>query len=216
MLGSGGIARSHVESLSVTQHPLHRSVQARLTHTASALGNDDQTLAGVWVADFGSRKPVIHQAVHATPGNVALTAQTQGAVPQPGHFPSECHEARTVVWYTKVTRVSADHSLETLGLLLQPRHPDPPTPCGAGQVFRGAIPGPHAPLSTLPPHPYEYVRSTQGRRSWLSFQRMKLSFTTLCRFLPAHRRASMTSIWWVAASVLALQMSSAGAQGSLP
>ena len=68
------------------------------------------------------------------------------------------------------------------GLLLQPRHPEPPTPCGAGHVFRGSIPGPHVPLSTLRPHPYECARMTQGRRSWLSFQRMKLSFTTLCRF----------------------------------
>ena len=59
---------------------------------------------------------MIHQAVHATPGNVALIAPTQGAVPQPGHFPSECHEARTVVRYTKVTHVSADHSLEVLAL----------------------------------------------------------------------------------------------------
>ena len=72
--------------MSVTQHPLHRSVRAGLPHTAPALGDDDQALAGVRVADFGSRKPVIHQAVHATPSNVALTAPTQGAVPQPGHF----------------------------------------------------------------------------------------------------------------------------------
>ena len=45
-----------------------------------------------------------------------------------------------------------------------------------------AFPSPHLPLSTLRPHPYECVRMTRGRRSWLSFQRMKLSFTTLCRF----------------------------------
>ena len=42
--------------MSATQHPLHRSVRARLPHTAPALGDDDQTLVGVGVADFGSRK----------------------------------------------------------------------------------------------------------------------------------------------------------------
>ena len=97
--------------MSVTQHRHHRSVRAGLPHTAPALGDDDQTLAGVGVAYFGSRKPVIHQAVDATPGDVALTAPAQGAVPQPGYFPPECHEARTVIRYTKVTHVAADHSL---------------------------------------------------------------------------------------------------------
>ena len=42
--------------------------------------------------------------------------------------------------------------------------------------------GLHVPLSTLRPHPYECARMTRGRRSWLSLQRMKLSFTTPCRF----------------------------------
>ena len=78
-----------------------------------------------------------------------------------------------------------------------PEHPDPvreppsDRPPGAVTSTRiearqrprlFAFSGLHLPLSTLRPHPYECVRMTRGHRSWLSFQRMKLSFTTLCRF----------------------------------
>ena len=37
--------------MTVTHHPLHRSVRAELPHTAPALGRDDQTLVRVRVAD---------------------------------------------------------------------------------------------------------------------------------------------------------------------
>ena len=64
----------------------------------------------------------------------------------------------------------------------KPRHPEPPAPRGAGHVFRSSIPGLPFPLSTLRPHPRECARMTRGRRSWLSLQRMTLSFTTSRRF----------------------------------
>ena len=51
-----------------------------------------------------------------------------------------------------------------------------------GHGFRGSIPGPHVPLSTLRPHPHECARMTRGRRGWLNLQRMTLSFTTSRRF----------------------------------
>ena len=63
-------------------------------------------------------------------------------------------------------------------LFLQPRHPGPPAALAAGHVLRGSIPGLRVPLSTLRPHPCECARMTRGRRSWLSLQRMTLSFTT--------------------------------------
>ncbi len=68
------------------------------------------------------------------------------------------------------------------GVAPRPRHPDQPAAHAAGHVFRGSIPGPRVPLSTLRPHPCECVRMTRGRRSWLSLQRMTLSFTTSRRF----------------------------------
>jgi hypothetical protein len=60
--------------------------------------------------------------------------------------------------------------------------PRPPAALAAGHGLRGSIPGPRVPLSTLRPHPHECARMTRGRRSWLSLQRMTLSFTTSRRF----------------------------------
>ena len=54
--------------------------------------------------------------------------------------------------------------------------------------FRGSIPGPHFPLSTLRLRPCGRLRMTWGRCGSLSLHRMELSSTTLCRFLPAHHR----------------------------
>jgi hypothetical protein len=53
--------------------------------------------------------------------------------------------------------------------------------------FRGSIPGPHFPLSTLHLRPYGRLRMTRGRCGSLCLHRMDLSSTTLCRFLPAHQ-----------------------------
>src|ERR1039458_5653794 len=52
--------------------------------------------------------------------------------------------------------------------------------------FRGSIPSPHVPLSTLREHPRECSRMTRSRCGSLDLHRMKLSFTTPHRLLPAH------------------------------
>jgi hypothetical protein len=54
--------------------------------------------------------------------------------------------------------------------------------------FRGSIPGPHFPLSTLRLHSRGRLRMTRGRCGSLGLHRMELSSTTLCRFLPAHHQ----------------------------
>jgi hypothetical protein len=54
-------------------------------------------------------------------------------------------------------------------------------------IFRGCIPGPHVPLSTLRRFPCGKLRMTRGRRGSLALQRVTLSFTTHRRFIPAHR-----------------------------
>lgn len=51
-----------------------------------------------------------------------------------------------------------------------------------GSYFRGSIPGPHVPLSTLRRHPCGRCRMTRGRSGSLFLHRMTLSFTTPCRF----------------------------------
>ena len=68
------------------------------------------------------------------------------------------------------------------GFSPQPRHPGPPATEVAGHGLRSSIPGLPFPLSTLRPRPHERARMTRGRRSWLSLQRMTLSFTTSRRF----------------------------------
>ena len=49
-------------------------------------------------------------------------------------------------------------------------------------LFRGSIPGPHFPLSTLRLQPYDCTRMTRGRCDSLNLHRMKLSFTAFRRF----------------------------------
>src|SRR5690606_16559159 len=51
-----------------------------------------------------------------------------------------------------------------------------------GSYFRGSVPGPHVPLSTLRRRPCEWLRMTRGRCGSLLLHRMTLSFTTPCRF----------------------------------
>ena len=51
--------------------------------------------------------------------------------------------------------------------------------------FRGSIPGPHVPLSTLQHCPYGQHRMTRGRCGSLALHRVTLSFTTPRRFIPA-------------------------------
>jgi len=55
-------------------------------------------------------------------------------------------------------------------------------------VFRGSIPSPSVPLSTLRLRPCGFLRMTRGRRGSLLLHRMTLSFITSRRFLSAHRR----------------------------
>ena len=78
----------------------------------------------------------------------------------------------------------ASRAIDALGgafrFLLQRRRP-------GGSVFRGSIPGPHVPLSTLRRHPLERLRMTRGRCGSLRLHRMTLSFTTPRRFSLAHR-----------------------------
>ena len=103
----------------VTQHPLHRSVRAELPHTAPALGDDDQTLVGVRVADMGNRQPVRDQAMHSTPRQVmGLAAPAQGAMPQPPDLEAEHAQPGPVIGYPEVPAMSGHHRAQVLALLV--------------------------------------------------------------------------------------------------
>lgn len=64
----------------VTRYPIHRSVRAGLPHTAPASGIDDQTFAWIGVTYFWIGKPVIHQSVHAFPGDAALATAAHSEI----------------------------------------------------------------------------------------------------------------------------------------
>ena len=101
----------------VTQHPLHRSVRAELLHTAPALGDDDQTLVGVWVADVGSRQPVIYQSMHSTPWQVmGLAAPAQGAMPQPPYLEAERAQPCPIVGHAVVPAMSGHRFCRSSGV----------------------------------------------------------------------------------------------------
>ena len=55
--------------------------------------------------------------------------------------------------------------------------------------FRGSIPGPHVPLSTLRAHGYPNARMTRGQHGLLLLYCKRLSLSVTHRFTPAHRRS---------------------------
>src|SRR5262249_52212388 len=72
------------------------------------------------------------------------------------------------------------------------RHPGLATASTVGFQFRGSIPGLYVPLSTLHLRPWGRQCMTRSRCGPLILHRMKLSFTTPCRFLPAHRNSKLS------------------------
>ena len=57
--------------------------------------------------------------------------------------------------------------------------------------FRGSIPGPHVPLSTLSSHGYPYARMTRGQHGLLLLCYKRLSLSVTHRFSPAHRKVKI-------------------------
>jgi len=96
--------------MSVTQHPLHRSVRAALPHTALALGRDDQTLVRVRVAYAWGGQPVSGALVHALPTQMfSLAATTQCAMPQPADLAFDGLYTRLVAGHSEVATMSGHH-----------------------------------------------------------------------------------------------------------
>lgn len=104
--------------MTVTHHPLHRSVRAALPHTAPALGRDDQTLVRVRVADVRDRQPVRYQATHSRHAQaLGLAAAAQHAVPQSTHLVAECAQPGPIVGHTEVPAMPSHHRTQVLALL---------------------------------------------------------------------------------------------------
>ena len=79
-----------------------------------------------------------------------------------------------------------DASSVAFRLVQQRRHPEVATAYAMVVQFRGSMAGLHVPLSTLHLRPCGRNRMTRSQCGSLLLHRMKLSFTTPCRLLPAH------------------------------
>ena len=71
----------------ITDHPLHRSGRALLTHPALALGADAKPQLRIRVMQRRPWQPKIHQAAHPLPGEPRfLAASPQSAIPGASHM----------------------------------------------------------------------------------------------------------------------------------
>ena len=62
--------------MTITNHPLHKSGRALLTHPAPALGDDAKSSQRVRVMKQRRWQPAVNQTVHPLPGQPRLLAAT--------------------------------------------------------------------------------------------------------------------------------------------
>src|ERR1700681_2493280 len=60
--------------MTITNHPLHRSGRALLTHPAPALGDDAKSSQRIGMMNSRWRQPAVNQTVHPLPGKARLLA----------------------------------------------------------------------------------------------------------------------------------------------
>src|SRR4030095_13722103 len=104
--------------MTITNHPLHRSGRALLTHPAPASGDDAKSPQGIRV--MGSRRwqPSVDQAVHPFPCNPGLLAPPpQRPKPEPCYMKTERRQRPLIRRHTIVPIVSFNHSLQPLAYL---------------------------------------------------------------------------------------------------
>src|SRR6185436_20663424 len=104
--------------MTITNHPLHRSGRALLTHPAPALGDDAKSPQGIWVMDSRRWQPPVDQSVHPLPRKPRLLAPpSQRPKPQSGYMKSEGRQRLPVRRNTVVPVVSFNHSLQPFAYL---------------------------------------------------------------------------------------------------
>src|SRR5262245_8921564 len=91
----------------ITDRPPHRTVRARLRHTAPTLGGDGKANARPWVKDLGLREEVIGQLWHPLPRKpIPLTASPQRAQPEAFDMVAEGAECRIVERHGMVGKIA--------------------------------------------------------------------------------------------------------------
>jgi hypothetical protein len=104
--------------MTITNHPLHRSGRALLTHPAPALGDDTKSPQGIRVMDPRRWQPSVDQSVHP------LLRKPRPLAPSPNRLkPASCYlKTKRRQWlpvrrHTIVPVVSFNHSLQPLPYL---------------------------------------------------------------------------------------------------
>ncbi len=110
-----GILRAVAVGTALTGRPPHRSQRAGLPHWAPALDSDGESVDRIWVADSRFREPAVDVLLHAVPGDVGLvTAEVQGALPEPSDTPAKAVQRSNVERHAAVPHVSFHDTSEPL------------------------------------------------------------------------------------------------------
>ena len=101
--------------MTITNHPLHRSGRALLTHPAPALGDDAKSPEWIRVMQRGRWQPTVSQRNHLLPGQPPrLAATPQRPVPVTDKMKAKRRQRVLVRRHTVVPVVSHDHRPQPL------------------------------------------------------------------------------------------------------
>ena len=101
--------------MTITNHPLHRSGRALLTHPAPALGDDAKSSQRIRVMQRGRWQPTVSQRNHLLPGQAArLAASPQRPVPVAHHLKAKRRQRAQVGGHPVVTVVPFHHRPQPL------------------------------------------------------------------------------------------------------
>src|SRR6266852_5734034 len=101
--------------MTITNHPLHRSGRALLTHPAPALGDDAKSPERIRVMQRGRWQPAVNQTVHLLPSQPpGLTATPQRPVPVTDNMKAKRRQRVLVQRHPVIAVVSPDHRPQPL------------------------------------------------------------------------------------------------------
>src|SRR5712691_592863 len=101
--------------MTLTNHPLHRSGRALLTHPAPALGDDAKSPERIRVMQPRQWQPEVNQTVHLLPGQPpGLTATPQRPVPMTGHVKAKRSQRVRVRRHSVIPVVTLNHQPQPL------------------------------------------------------------------------------------------------------
>src|ERR1700737_3036223 len=101
--------------MTITNHPLHRSGRALLTHPAPALGDDAKSPKWIRVMQRGRWQPTVSQTDHLLPGQPpGLAATAQRPVPVAHDLKAKRSQRGVIRRHPVIAVVSPDHRPQPL------------------------------------------------------------------------------------------------------